>query len=78
LGFLGMSRILNATDMPECNIYLDVALFGAVVIAMGIASQLIQLFVCIRDRDNNRDLTGDPWNGHTLESSTSSPPPFYN
>ncbi|PHN18071.1 cytochrome o ubiquinol oxidase subunit I [Pseudomonas syringae pv. syringae] len=78
LGFLGMTRRLNATDMPEWNIYLDVALFGAVLIAMGIASQLIQLFVSIRDRDNNRDLTGDPWNGHTLEWSTSSPPPFYN
>ncbi|KPX45944.1 cytochrome o ubiquinol oxidase subunit I [Pseudomonas ficuserectae] len=78
LGFLGMTRRLNATDMPEWNIYLDVALFGAVLIAMGIASQLIQLFVSIRDSDNNRDLTGDPWNGHTLEWSTSSPPPFYN
>ncbi|WP_024420168.1 cytochrome o ubiquinol oxidase subunit I [Pseudomonas avellanae] len=78
LGFLGMPRRLNATDMPEWNIYLDVALFGAVLIAMGIASQLIQLFVSIRDRDSNRDLTGDPWNGHTLEWSTSSPPPFYN
>ncbi|KAA8718886.1 cytochrome o ubiquinol oxidase subunit I [Pseudomonas cannabina] len=78
LGFLGMTRRLNATDMPEWNIYLNVALFGAVLIAMGIASQLIQLFVSIRDRDSNRDLTGDPWNGHTLEWSTSSPPPFYN
>ena len=24
------------------------------------------------------DLTGDPWNGRTLEWSTSSPPPAYN
>ncbi|RMQ44489.1 Cytochrome o ubiquinol oxidase, subunit I [Pseudomonas cichorii] len=78
LGFLGMTRRLNATDMPEWNIYLDVALFGAFLIAAGIASQLIQLFVSIRDRNKNRDLTGDPWNGHTLEWSTSSPPPFYN
>ncbi|MCD5993920.1 cytochrome o ubiquinol oxidase subunit I [Pseudomonas sp. CDFA 602] len=78
LGFLGMTRRLNATDMPEWNIYLDVALFGAVLIACGIASQLIQLFVSIRDRNQNLDLTGDPWNGHTLEWSTSSPPPFYN
>ncbi|MBI6855311.1 cytochrome o ubiquinol oxidase subunit I [Pseudomonas lijiangensis] len=78
LGFLGMTRRLNATDMPEWNIYLNVALFGAFLIAAGIASQLIQLFVSIRDRNQNRDLTGDPWNGHTLEWSTSSPPPFYN
>ncbi|GFM53332.1 cytochrome o ubiquinol oxidase subunit I [Pseudomonas capsici] len=78
LGFLGMTRRLNATDMPEWNIYLNVALFGAFLIAAGIASQLIQLFVSVRDRNKNRDLTGDPWNGHTLEWSTSSPPPFYN
>ncbi len=26
----------------------------------------------------NRDLTGDPWGGRTLEWATSSPPPFYN
>ncbi|MCY1431245.1 Cytochrome bo(3) ubiquinol oxidase subunit 1 [compost metagenome] len=32
----------------------------------------------IRDRKDNLDVTGDPWNGHTLEWSTSSPPPFYN
>ena len=27
---------------------------------------------------SRRDLTGDPWNGRTLEWSTSSPPPAYN
>ena len=78
LGFMGMTRRLNGTDSPAWNLYLDIALFGAVLIACGIASQLIQLFVSIRDREKNRDLTGDPWNGHTLEWSTSSPPPFYN
>jgi cytochrome o ubiquinol oxidase subunit 1 len=78
LGFMGMTRRLNGTDSPAWNLYLDIALFGAVLIACGIASQLIQLFVSIRDREKNLDLTGDPWNGHTLEWSTSSPPPFYN
>jgi cytochrome o ubiquinol oxidase subunit 1 len=34
--------------------------------------------VSIRDRHENLDLTGDPWNGRTLEWATSSPPPFYN
>jgi cytochrome o ubiquinol oxidase subunit 1 len=78
LGFMGMTRRLNGTDSPAWNLYLDIALFGAVLIACGIACQLIQLFVSVRDREKNRDLTGDPWNGHTLEWSTSSPPPFYN
>jgi cytochrome o ubiquinol oxidase subunit 1 len=29
-------------------------------------------------REQLRDVTGDPWNGRTLEWSTSSPPPDYN
>ena len=28
--------------------------------------------------NKRRDVTGDPWNGRTLEWSTSSPPPAYN
>ena len=32
----------------------------------------------IRDREQLRDVTGDPWNGRTLEWSTASPPPAWN
>jgi len=39
---------------------------------------VLQLVVSIRDRKKNMDVTGDPWNGRTLEWSVSSPPPFYN
>lgn len=39
---------------------------------------LIQLYVSFRDRRANRDLTGDPWDGRTLEWATSSPPAVYN
>jgi cytochrome o ubiquinol oxidase subunit I len=34
--------------------------------------------VSIRQRERNRDLTGDPWNGRTLEWSIPSPPPVWN
>ncbi|CRM00803.1 MULTISPECIES: cytochrome o ubiquinol oxidase subunit I [Pseudomonas] len=78
LGFMGMTRRLNATTNPEWVPYLYVAMFGAVMIAVGIACQLIQLYVSVRDRKQNMCESGDPWNGHTLEWSTSSPPPFYN
>ena len=54
------------------------AAFGAVLIALGIGSFLIQLFVSFRNREALRDTTGDPWDGRTLEWSTSSPPPAYN
>ncbi|MDN7142142.1 cytochrome o ubiquinol oxidase subunit I [Pseudomonas sp. JQ170] len=78
LGFMGMTRRLNHSDNPLWEPYLYVALVGAVLILFGIACQLIQLYVSIRDRKDNMDVTGDPWNGRTLEWSTSSPPPFYN
>ncbi|MEG1818721.1 cytochrome o ubiquinol oxidase subunit I, partial [Pseudomonas sp.] len=78
LGFMGMTRRLNHSDNPLWEPYLYVAVFGAVLILFGIACQLIQLYVSIRDRKDNMDVTGDPWGGRTLEWSTSSPPPFYN
>ena len=78
LGFMGMTRRLSQQIDPQFHPMLMVAAGGAVLIACGIASQLIQFYVSIRDRDQNRDLTGDPWGGRTLEWATSSPPPFYN
>ncbi len=78
LGFMGMTRRLQHYDNPEWQIYLIVAAAGAAVIAVGIGLMILQLFVSIRDRDLNRDYTGDPWNGRTLEWSVASPPPFYN
>src|SRR5262249_54923368 len=47
-------------------------------ILAGIACQAVQLVVSIRAREELRDLTGDPWNGRTLEWSTASPPPAWN
>jgi cytochrome o ubiquinol oxidase subunit 1 len=78
LGFMGMTRRLNHTDNPQWTPWLIAAFLGALIIMVGIAFQLIQLVVSIRDREKNRDLTGDPWDGRTLEWATSSPPPFYN
>jgi cytochrome o ubiquinol oxidase subunit 1 len=80
LGFMGMTRRLNSTTNPEWTPYLHVAMFGAILIAVGIACQLIQLYVSVRDRKKPENMceAGDPWNAHTLEWSTSSPPPFYN
>lgn len=78
LGFMGMTRRLNHSDNPLWEPYLYVAVVGAVLILFGIACQLIQIYVSVRDRKQNMDVTGDPWGGRTLEWSTSSPPPFYN
>ncbi|MGD8174571.1 cytochrome o ubiquinol oxidase subunit I [Marinimicrobium sp. ARAG 43.8] len=78
LGFLGMTRRLNHTDNPDWNLWLYIAGVGAVIIMAGIVLQFVQLYVAFRDREQNHDLSGDPWNGHTLEWSTASPPQFYN
>jgi cytochrome o ubiquinol oxidase subunit 1 len=78
LGFEGMSRRMNHYDNPDWHPWLVVALVGAVTIGCGIFAMIIQLAVSIRDREANRDLTGDPWDGRSLEWSTASPPPFYN
>jgi cytochrome o ubiquinol oxidase subunit 1 len=80
LGFLGMTRRLNHTDNPAWTPWLYLACVGAALIAIGIAFQLLQLLVSViqRKKAESLDLTGDPWNGHTLEWATASPPAPYN
>ncbi|KWV58474.1 cytochrome ubiquinol oxidase subunit I [Rhizobium altiplani] len=78
LGFKGMTRRMNHYDVPGWHPYLVVALIGAIIIGVGILALLIQLFVSIRDRKLNRDVTGDPWDARSLEWATASPAPFYN
>ncbi|MDE1180171.1 cytochrome o ubiquinol oxidase subunit I [Paraburkholderia sp.] len=80
LGFMGATRRLNHYDNPSWQPYMIVAACGAALIAVGVVFQVLQLIVSIRDRNKpeNRDFTGDPWDGRTLEWATSSPPPPYN
>ncbi|TPG43475.1 cytochrome o ubiquinol oxidase subunit I [Sphingomonas koreensis] len=78
LGLMGVTRRLRHFDDASLQIWFVIAAFGAVLIAGGIACMLMQFYVSIRDREQLRDVTGDPWNARTLEWSTSSPPPAYN
>ncbi|ANZ22659.1 cytochrome ubiquinol oxidase subunit I [Buchnera aphidicola (Diuraphis noxia)] len=78
LGLMGMTRRLSQNIDPGFHSLLCIAAIGAVLISIGIICQIIQFFVSIRDRANNLDLTGDPWNARTLEWYTSSPAPIYN
>jgi cytochrome o ubiquinol oxidase subunit 1 len=78
LGLLGMTRRMQHYDVPEWRPWLIVAGFGAVLIMAGIAFQIIQLVVSIRQREQLRDETGDPWDGRSLEWATASPPPAFN
>jgi cytochrome o ubiquinol oxidase subunit I len=78
LGLMGVTRRMSHFEDPSLQIWFQIAAFGAVLIALGIGSFLVQLVVSFVKREQLRDRTGDPWNGRTLEWSTSSPPPAYN
>ena len=78
LGFMGMPRRLQHYANLAWHPLLIIAAGGTGVILLGILSQMIQLYVSIRERHANRDVTGDPWDGRTLEWATSSPSPVYN
>ena len=78
LGLMGMTRRLQHIPDPSWQPLLLVAEAGAIVIFLAVLCQIAQLYVSIRTREERRDLTGDPWNGRTLEWATSSPPPAYN
>jgi cytochrome o ubiquinol oxidase subunit 1 len=78
LGLMGVTRRLNHFEDPSLRIWFIIAAAGAVMVAIGIFASLVQFYVSFRDRAELRDATGDPWDGRTLEWSTSSPPPAYN
>jgi cytochrome o ubiquinol oxidase subunit 1 len=78
LGLMGMPRRMEHYDIAAWQPHLIVAAVGAFIIFLGIVCLVVQLAVSIRDRKQALDLTGDPWNGRSLEWVTSSPPASYN
>ncbi len=78
LGLMGMTRRLQHYDVLAWRPWLLVAAAGVAIIFAGVVCQIVQLVVSIRAREELRDVTGDPWNGRTLEWSTASPPPAWN
>ena len=78
LGIMGMTRRMQHYNVPAWRPWLLIAEGGAILIAVGIGCLIVQLYVSIRDRKSLVDETGDPWDGRTLEWSTSSPPPVFN
>ncbi|CEI58721.1 Ubiquinol oxidase subunit 1 [Candidatus Portiera aleyrodidarum] len=77
LGFLGMTRRLSYYNDHNWHLLLLTALFGTLLILLGIIFQILQLIISITSKDETEEV-GDIWNGRTLEWSISSPPPVYN
>jgi cytochrome o ubiquinol oxidase subunit I len=78
LGFMGMPRRLEHYNIAAWQPYLVVAALGALMILVGIGFLVVQFIVSVQERQQALDLSGDPWNGRTLEWLTSSPPAPYN
>ncbi len=78
LGFMGATRRLDhySAGLGWQALFV-IAAFGVVLIGIGVGLQILQIVVSIKDRRKLRDVSGDPWNGRTLEWSTPSPVPFY-
>jgi cytochrome o ubiquinol oxidase subunit 1 len=79
LGFMGATRRLDHYDasLGWQQLFI-VAAVGVAVICAGVAFQILQFALSIKQRKQNLDTTGDPWNGRTLEWATTSPAPVYN
>jgi cytochrome o ubiquinol oxidase subunit 1 len=79
LGLMGATRRLDHYDasLGWQGLFI-VAAVGVGVLIIGAGLQILQLIVSVIQRHDNRDLSGDPWDGRTLEWSVPSPAPEYN
>jgi len=78
VGLMGMTRRLDHYSAATgWHPYLVIAAVGAGIIFIGIIYQITMLISSIKDRHKNK-VSGDPWDGRTLEWLIPSPPQFYN
>lgn len=79
LGLMGATRRLDNYDasLGWQGLFI-VSAIGVAIICLSIGFQILQFVYSIIKRKQNLDLSGDPWDGRTLEWATSSPAPHYN
>ncbi len=65
-------------DTDAVEIFNIVGLVGAILLVAGIGLVLLDVVVVVGLGKGDRDDVADPWNGHTLEWATESPPPVGN
>ncbi len=78
LGLMGLPRRSVAYAQPTYVPLEIVAFVGAVVLVVALLALAWQLWVSIRDRNDNRVFPGDPWDGRSLEWANAAPAPEYN
>ena len=79
LGFMGATRRLNHYEAATgWHPLFVLASIGAALILCGVLIQVFDFFYSVKRRKNYADITGDPWNGRSLEWSIASPAPIYN
>jgi cytochrome o ubiquinol oxidase subunit I len=78
LGIMGLPRRTVAYTEPSYVPLEWGAFLGALLILAALAALLMQLWVSVKHRDENRVFVGDPWDGRSLEWAISAPPPEYN
>jgi len=75
-GLLGMPRrIYTYPHGLGWDVYNLLSTIGSAVLAVGLFTILVNV---VWSRRSGRLAGGDPWNGNTLEWSTTSPPPHFN
>jgi cytochrome o ubiquinol oxidase subunit 1 len=79
LGIMGATRRLDHYEASTGWQPFYILMFiGGLVIMTGVALQVVQIIASFIQKRHLRDTTGDPWDGHSLEWATASPPPAYN
>ena len=79
LGILGATRRLDHYEASTgWQPFFIMALIGGVIIMIGVALQIVQIVASVIQKRHLLDITGDPWDGRSLEWAVGSPPPFYN
>jgi cytochrome o ubiquinol oxidase subunit 1 len=78
VGLMGTARRVRHFDDPSLQPYFVIAAIGGLIILVGILGFVMSIVMGFVKRAELRDTTGDPWDGRTLEWSTTSPPPAYN
>ena len=78
LGFLGFPRRTVSYIDPTYLPFMIVAFVGAGLVVLALGALFVQLWVSVRNREENRVPAGDPWDGRSIEWATSAPPPEYN